>query len=86
MSSSYTVENNVLMVSDAMQSTMMLCAPLKEAERKLANLVVGTSQLELKDGDIPVLTQITENGSTLVWQGAMTLLPDMVNRQPYFRS
>ena len=72
MSSSYTIENNVLMVSDAMQSTMMLCAPLKEAERKLANLVVGTSQLELKDGDIPVLTQITEDGSTLVWQGAMT--------------
>ncbi|WP_019673007.1 META domain-containing protein [Psychrobacter lutiphocae] len=71
MGASYTLQSNVMQVGDII-STMMLCQELDAAEKQLAQLMDGRSQLSLTVTDNPVLTQKTENGSTLVWQGQQT--------------
>lgn len=72
MSGGYTLNENVLDVSTVM-STQMICDDKTDAaERLLAKLMQGSSQLSYKKDDMPILTQITENGYTLVWQGSQT--------------
>lgn len=67
----YQLEDNVLTVSNIV-STLMLCQQLDRAEKKLSQLMSGSSQLSLKTGATPILTQITDDNATLVWRGSMT--------------
>lgn len=71
MSGQVSVINNVMKIADVM-STEMYCDKLNTAENQLAKLMVGDSQLSYKGGKVPVLTQITTDQATLVWQGSMT--------------
>ena len=67
----YSLNNNVLNISNARQ-TMMGCGELSGAETLLGSLMQGSSQLVIKGSDMPILTQITSNHATLVWQGTLT--------------
>ncbi|PNK59752.1 META domain-containing protein [Psychrobacter sp. FDAARGOS_221] len=71
MGAGYTLQSNTMQVGQII-STMMLCQDLDAAEKQLASLMDGRSQLSLKAAENPILTQTTENGSTIVWQGAKT--------------
>lgn len=62
--------NNVLTsLNNRTLSTMVGCGEVNKAETQLASLLAGKSQLSLKQGDRPFLTQTTEENATLVWQG-----------------
>lgn len=72
MAGQVDIINNVMSIDNIM-STEMMCDPaLNQAETLLANAMQGQSQLSEKGGNVPMLTQITSNGTTLVWQGSMT--------------
>ena len=71
MGAEIDITNNVMKIGDVM-STQMYCDKLTEAESQLSKLLAGTSQLSYQSGSVPVLTQITSNQATLIWQGAMT--------------
>lgn len=71
MGGSYTLNNNVLTVGNVM-STQMFCQDKNEAEKLLAAAMSQESQLSFKGDKNPVLTQITNDNLTLVWQGTMT--------------
>lgn len=68
----YSLTNNVLNISNTRQ-TMMGCGELSSAESLLNTLMQGSSQLVIKgDPKAPILTQTTDNHSTLIWQGTLT--------------
>lgn len=72
MSGKASLTNNVITIGQVI-STEMMCDPqTNDAERLLAQAMHGDSQLKLKAGTTPILTQIAANNSTLVWQGSMT--------------
>ena len=72
MGGSYSLNSNVLVVT-TVASTEMMCEPkINDAERLLAQLMQGSSQLSYKKDAAPLLTQTTANGHSLVWQGAQT--------------
>lgn len=50
-------------------STKKFCAELDEAEKLLNRAMYGDSQLSLKRGAVPILTQLADDNTTLVWQG-----------------
>ncbi|TXD97518.1 DUF4377 domain-containing protein [Psychrobacter frigidicola] len=71
MSAAYQLQGSQLSTEDSM-STKMSCGDLNAAENRLNDLMEGDSQLDLVDGDTPMLTQVTSDSITLVWQGRMT--------------
>lgn len=71
MGGDYQLNDNVMTVGNVV-STMMLCHDLNEAEETLSGLMSNDSQLSLKEGTVPILTQLIDNNATLVWQGQMT--------------
>lgn len=68
----YLVDNVLTSINSQSITTLVGCGELNDAESQLGGLVSGTSQLSMRKGDIPFLTQITEHNSTLVWQGTQT--------------
>lgn len=72
MSGHYTLKDNVLTISEVI-STQMLCeTDIDAAENILAKSMYGASQLTLTANKVPLLTQIANNGSVLVWKGELT--------------
>jgi len=86
MSAGYQLQGQTLTIEDGM-STKMSCGELDKAENQLNQLMQGESQLTLVlDANVengsaesattesykPVLTQITSDASTLVWEGKLT--------------
>lgn len=71
MSAAYQLQGSTLKTEDSM-STKMLCADLNTAENRLNELMQGASQLDLADGEKPMLTQVTNDSTTLVWAGRLT--------------
>lgn len=65
------LDANVLTVEENV-STKMYCEELDDAERLLNSAMEGDSQLSLKESVVPILTQIADDNTTLVWQGDMT--------------
>ena len=53
-------------------STKMFCEDLDDAEKLLNHAMHGDSQLSLKQGAVPILTQLAGANTTLVWQGALS--------------
>lgn len=66
-----TLEANVLTVEEGI-STKRYCEELDDAERLLNSAMEGDSQLSLKESIVPILTQIANDNTTLVWQGGLT--------------
>lgn len=74
ISAAYQLKDSVLMIEDSM-STKMSCGALDAAENDLIELMQGDSQLVLTENnqeDSPVLTQLTNEATTLVWEGSLT--------------
>ncbi|MDO5768709.1 MAG: META domain-containing protein [Psychrobacter sp.] len=72
MNGQAALKGNVLTLSQVI-STEMMCDPqTNQAETLLAQAMQGSSQLALKAGTTPILTQVAANKTTLVWQGVMT--------------
>lgn len=86
MSAGYQLQGQTLTIEDGM-STKMSCGELDKAENQLNQLMQGENQLNLVlDANVengsaesatteshkPVLTQITSDASTLVWEGKLT--------------
>ena len=76
ISANYQLQGSVLSVDDSM-STKMLCADLNAAENSLINLMEGDSQIVVTKNDASqeeqaVLTQLTNEETTLVWEGQLT--------------
>lgn len=86
MSAGYQLQGQTLTIEDGM-STKMSCGELDKAENQLNQLMQGENQLTLvldsnvKNGSTdsataeshqPVLTQITSDAATLVWEGKLT--------------
>lgn len=76
ISASYQLHSSTLTIEDSM-STKMSCGDLDMAENSLSKLMQGDSQLVLVESDAskddkPILTQVTNNRSTLVWEGRLT--------------
>lgn len=74
VNAAYQLQGHTLTTTDSM-STKMLCNNLNIAEDELNELMQGESQISLVssiDGTSPVLTQVTNNSTTLVWKGRMT--------------
>ena len=53
-------------------STKKFCAELDEAEKLLNRAMHGDSQLSIKRGAVPILTQLADDNTTLVWQGTQS--------------
>lgn len=70
-SASYQLQGSVLTIEDSM-STKMSCGNLDTAENDLITLMQGESQLVLTKDDQPILTQITSENTTLIWEGDLT--------------
>lgn len=74
VNAAYQLQDYILMIEDGM-STKMLCDDLNTAENELNELMQGESQISLVglvDGTSPILTQVTSDSTTLVWNGRMT--------------
>ncbi|BFM03707.1 hypothetical protein Psyaliredsea_23540 [Psychrobacter alimentarius] len=76
ISANYQLQGSVLSVDDSM-STKMLCADLNAAENSLIDLMEGDSQIVVTKNDASqeeqaVLTQLTNEETTLVWEGQLT--------------
>ncbi len=67
----YQMQDQTLSIGDSM-STKMSCGDLDTVENRLNELMQGDSKLSLVEGDLPKLTQVTSDASTLVWIGKMT--------------
>ncbi|WP_201512275.1 META domain-containing protein [Psychrobacter alimentarius] len=76
ISANYQLQGSVLSVDDSM-STKMLCPDLNAAENSLIDLMEGDSQIVVTKNDASqeeqtVLTQLTNEETTLVWEGQLT--------------
>lgn len=76
ISAHYQLQESVLSVDDSM-STKMACGDLNEAENRLIALMEGDSQIVFTKSDAsqkehPILTQLTADATTLVWEGRLT--------------
>ena len=71
MSAAYQLQGQT-MLTDGSMSTKMLCEDLNQAEDELNQLMQGESQLSLAESTPPMLTQVTNEAATLVWQGVLT--------------
>lgn len=71
MSASYVLKGLKLIPEDGM-STKMSCQELDKAEESLIDMMEEDSQLSLVNGDVPMLTQVTDDADILVWKGRMT--------------
>ncbi|MBP2281418.1 heat shock protein HslJ [Psychrobacter sp. PL19] len=71
MGAAYQLQGQTITTEDSM-STKMLCDDLNVAENRLNTLMQGESQLSLAEGEPLMLTQVTSDSATLVWQGKMT--------------
>ncbi|MBE0440817.1 MAG: META domain-containing protein [Psychrobacter sp.] len=77
MSAVYQLQGSALTIEDSM-STKMSCGDLDKAENSLSQLMQGNSQLVFATGsdvfkdDTPILTQVTNDSATLVWEGKLT--------------
>ncbi|WP_201597795.1 META domain-containing protein [Psychrobacter vallis] len=76
ISASYQLQEATLTIEDSM-STKMSCGDLDMAENSLSKLMQGDSQLALVESDPskddrPILTQVTNDSITLVWEGRIT--------------
>lgn len=73
MSAGYQLQNDTLMVKDAM-STEMFCEDLDAAENKLSEFMQRENQIKLDstNADSPTLTLTAQDGSALIWSGRLT--------------
>ena len=71
MGAAYGLQGNTLAIEESM-STKMSCGDLNAAENRLNKLMQGSSEISLAAGDKPMLTQVTSESTTLVWQGKLT--------------
>lgn len=71
INATYRLQDQTMLTENGM-STKMLCEDLNQAEDELNQLMQGESQLTLAKSTPPTLTQVTNDTSTLVWQGALT--------------
>lgn len=71
MNAAFELRADKLVIEDSM-STKMSCGDLNDAENQLNELMQGDSQLSMVEGVPPMLTQVTSDSVTLVWQGIMT--------------
>lgn len=77
MSAGYQLQGHTLTIDDGM-STKISCGELDKAENSLSQLMQGNSQLVFATGsdvfkdDTPILTQVTNDSATLVWEGKLT--------------
>ncbi|MGO2339581.1 MAG: META domain-containing protein [Psychrobacter sp.] len=77
MSAVYRLQGSALTIDDSM-STKMSCGDLDQAENSLSQLLQGDSQLvfatdsDVSKDDTPILTQVTNDSVTLVWEGELT--------------
>ena len=71
VSAAYQLQGSVLTIGDSM-STKMSCGDLNMVENNLIKLMQGNSQLVLNRDDQPILTQVTSEATTLVWEGRLT--------------
>lgn len=75
MSANFQLQGDTLSTEDSM-STKMSCGELDAAENLLNQLIQGDSQLKLiineNSDELPILTQVTNEGSTLTWRGKLT--------------
>lgn len=75
MSATFKLQANSLITEESM-STKMSCGELDAAENLLNELMQGESELTLESTDnrteSPLLTQVTNEASTLVWSGRLT--------------
>lgn len=70
MSGRLRLANNVMNISQVI-STRMHCNDLDAAERKLAELMNGNSQLEIAASYPVKLEQTTADGSVIIWQAVL---------------
>lgn len=71
MNAAFELESDKLIIEDSM-STKMSCEDLNAAENQLNELMQGDSQLSMVESTPPMLTQVTSDSVTLVWEGVMT--------------
>ena len=71
MSANYELKGLKIINEDSM-STKMSCQDLDKAEEILIGMMEDDSQLSLVDAEVPMLTQVTDDGDILVWKGRMT--------------
>ena len=71
ISAAYQLQGQTLTIEDGM-STKMSCGDLDKAENTLNTLMVGSSEIKVEQGEHPVLTQLTNDNVTLVWNGRLT--------------
>lgn len=76
ISASYQLQSSTLTIEDSM-STKMSCGDLDMAENSLSKSMQGDSQLTLVESNLsqddkPILTQVTNDSNTLVWEGRLT--------------
>lgn len=71
ISAAYQLQAQTLTTENGM-STKMSCGSLDMAESQLNTMMQGSSELQITDGENPLLTQVTTDSATLVWQGRLT--------------
>ena len=71
ISAAYQLQGQTLTAEDGM-GTKMSCGDLDNAENTLNTLMVGSSEINVEQGEHPVLTQLTHDDVTLVWSGRLT--------------
>jgi len=71
ISAVYQLKGHTLTTEEGM-STKMSCGDLGEAENTLNTFMQGSSEFNIDQGDSTVLTQVTNDDVTLVWNGRLT--------------
>jgi len=71
ISAVYQLKGHTLTTEEGM-STKMSCGDLDEAENTLNTFMHGSSEFNIDQGDNTVLTQVTDDDVTLVWNGRLT--------------
>lgn len=71
ISAVYQLKGHTLTTEEGM-STKMSCGDLDEAENTLNTFMQGSSEFNIDQGDNTVLTQVTDDDVTLVWNGRLT--------------
>ncbi|MGP9557318.1 META domain-containing protein [Psychrobacter sp. AOP7-A1-24] len=71
ISAVYQLKGHTLTTEEGM-STKMSCGDLDGAENTLNTFMQGSSEFNIDQGDTTVLTQVTDDDVTLVWNGRLT--------------
>ncbi len=71
ISANYELQNTSLVIGEGM-STKMSCGAIDSAENNLNENMHGNHQISLTNNEQPILTQVANDMTTLMWEGRLT--------------